>query len=103
MERVVEKLEVVRPRIFWKIVQPVNKTSEVSVSEKTESSRNFDRVIEPLGCDIWLTNQSNTRHRAALELSFHGGECDRLMIANHLGLLVTRRKSNKQRCDQANE
>src|SRR5438270_10388474 len=103
MERVVEKLEIVRPLVFREIVQTVDKTSKVAVGEKTERARNFDRIIEPLRSDIRLTNERDTRHFAAFEFSFHGRERDRLMIANHLGLLVTRRKSNQQGCDQAHE
>src|SRR5437899_8487565 len=81
----------------------MDKTSKMSVREKTERARNFDRIFELLFGNVRLADESNRRHRPAFELSFHSGECDRLMIANHLGLLVTRRKSNKQRCDQANE
>src|SRR6266516_1656627 len=81
----------------------MDKTSKMSVREKTERARNFDRIFELLFGNVRLADESNRRHRPALELSFHSGECDRLVIANHLGLLVTRRKSNKQRCDQAHE
>src|SRR5438128_9321285 len=81
----------------------MNKTSKMSVREKTERARNFDRIFELLFGNVRLADESNRRHRPAFELSFHSGECDRLVIANHLGLLVTRRKSNKQRCDQAHE
>src|SRR6266705_3335445 len=81
----------------------MDKTSKMSVREKTERPRNFDRIFELLFGNVRLADESNRRHRPALELSFHSGKCDRLVIANHLGLLVTRRKSNKQRCDQAHE
>src|SRR5947208_7287994 len=81
----------------------MDKTSKMSVREKTERARNFDRIFELLFGNVRLADESNRRHRPALELAFHSGECDRLVIANHLGLLVTRRKSNKQRCDQAHE
>src|SRR6478609_4396134 len=103
MKRVVKKLEVVRPGIFWKVVQSVDKTSKVSVGEKTERARNFDRIIEPLSCNIRLANQSNSRHRAALEFSFHRSERDRLMMTNHLGLCVAGWKGNEKRCDQTNQ
>src|ERR1700719_1436630 len=103
MERVVKKLDVVRPRIFWKVVQSVDETSKVSVSEKTERAGDFDRIVESLCGNVWLTDQVNARHLSALEFPFHRSQRDRLMIAHHLGLLVTRWKSNKQRCDQAHE
>ena len=57
MERVVKKLDVVRPRIFWKVVQSVDKTSKVSVSEKTERAGDFDRIIEPLFSNVRLANE----------------------------------------------
>src|SRR2546430_12354240 len=75
----------------------------MSVREKTECAGHFDRIFESLFGNVWLTDESNARHRPAFELSFHSGECDRLVIANHLGLLATRRKSNKQRFDQPHE
>src|SRR5256885_4555810 len=103
MERVVKKLDVVRPRIFWKVVQSVDKTSKVSVSEKTECAGDFDRIVEPLRRDIRLTDQCHTRHRFAFKLSLHRRERDRLVIADYLRLLVARRKRNQKRCDQANE
>ena len=53
--------------------------------------------------NVWLTNQGNARHRFAFELSFHRGERDRLVIANHLGLCVAGWKGNEKRCDQTNE
>src|SRR5882724_9337185 len=103
MERVVEKFQVVRPRIFWKVVQSVHKTSKVSVSEKTERARNFDRVVEPLRGDIRLTNERDARHRSTFELSFHRRERDRLMIADHFRLRVAGRKSNQKRRNQTNQ
>src|SRR5438093_3546425 len=103
MERVVEKLEVVRPLIFREIVQSVDETSEVAVSEKTECAGNFDWIVESLRCNVWLTNESNRRHRAALEFPFHRSERDRLMMTNHLGLCVAGWKGNEKRCDQTNE
>src|SRR5436190_15843340 len=103
MERVVEKLQVVRPLILREIVQTVDKTSEVAVSEKTERAGDFDRIIEPLRGDIRLTNERDTRHWSAFELSFHRRERDRLMIADHLGLRIAGGKGNQQRCDQSNE
>src|SRR5207253_3167407 len=101
--RVVEKLEIVRPLILRKLVQTVDKTSEVAVGEKTEGAGNFDRIIEPLRGDIRLTNERDTCHFAAFEFSFHGRERDRLMIANHLGLCVAGWKGNEKRRDQTNE
>src|SRR4030095_16754179 len=103
VERVVEKLQVVGPLILRKIIQPMDKTSKVSVSEKAKCARNFDRIIEPLRRDIRLTNQCHTRHRSAFKLSLHRRECDRLVIADYLRLLVARRKRNQERCDQTNE
>src|SRR6266545_922622 len=81
----------------------MDKTSKMSVCEKTERARNLDRIFELLFGNVRLADESNRRHRPALELSFYSRECDRLVIANHLGLLVTRRKSNQERCDQAHE
>src|SRR6266853_1910502 len=103
MERVVKKLQVVRPSIFWEIVQTVDKTAEMAVSEKTERARNFDRIVEPLRSDIRLTDECHTRHRSAFKLSLHRRERNRLVIADYLRLLVARRKRNQERCDQANE
>src|SRR6266699_648936 len=103
MERVVKKLQVVRPLILRKIVQSVDKTSEVAVSEKTECAGDFDRIVESLRGNVWLTNESDRRHRAALEFPFHRSECDRLMMTNHLGLCVAGWKGNEKRCDQTNE
>src|SRR6266496_191751 len=103
MERVVEKLQVVRPLILREIVQTVDKTSEVAVSEKTECARNFDRIFELLFGNVRLADESNRRHRAALEFPFHRSERDRLMIANHLGLRIAGWKGNEKRRDQANE
>src|SRR6266550_5692153 len=103
MERVVKKLDVVRPRIFGKVVQTVDKTSKVSVSEKTECAGDFDRIVESLRGNVWLTNESNGGHRAALELPFHRSERDRLMMTNHLGLCVAGWKGNEERRDQTNQ
>src|SRR5207302_8051704 len=85
------------------IVQTVDKTSEVAVSEKTERARNFDRIVESLCGNVWLTDQCHTRHRSAFKLSLHRRERDRLVIADYLRLLVAGGKGNQQRCDQANE
>src|SRR5437016_8352723 len=103
MERVVKKLQVVRPLILWEFIQSVDKTSEVSVSEKTECAGDFDRIIEPLRRDIRLTDQCHTRHRSAFKLSLHRRERDRLVIADYLRLLIARRKRNQERRDQANQ
>ena len=65
--------------------------------------RNFDRIVESLRCNVWLTDQCHTRHRSAFELSLHRRERDRLVIADYLRLLVARRKRNQERCDQTNE
>src|SRR5438874_651454 len=46
MERVVEKLQLVRPLIPREIDQTVDKTSEMAVSENTESSRHFDLITD---------------------------------------------------------
>src|SRR6266496_3088857 len=81
----------------------MDKTSKMSVGEKTERARNFDRIFELLFGNVRLADESNRRHRPALELSFDSGECDRLVIANHLGLLVAGWESNQERCDQAHE
>src|SRR5260370_21378596 len=103
MERVVKKFDVVRPLILREVVQTVDKTSKVSVSEKTERAGGFDRIIEPLRRDIWLANESNPRHLSALEFSFHRSERDRLMMTNQLGLCVASWKGNEKRCDHTNE
>src|SRR5882724_7004323 len=81
----------------------MHETSEVAVSEKTEGTWNFDRIIEPLSCDIRLTNERDARHRSAFELALHRRERDRLMMTNHLGLCVAGWKGNEKRCDQTNE
>src|SRR6266700_5122111 len=81
----------------------MDKTSKMSVREKTERARNFDRIFELLFGNVRLADESNRRHRPALELSFHSGECDRLVIADYLRLLVARLKRNQERCDQTNE
>src|SRR5260370_37668883 len=96
MERVVKKLEIVRPLIFWKVVQSVDKTSKVSVSEKTQRARNFDRIIEPLSCNIRLANERDPRHLSALEFPLHRSERDRLMMTDHLGLRIAGGKRNQQ-------
>ena len=88
---------------FGKVVQSVDKTSEVAVSEKTECAGDFDRIVESLRGNVWLTNESNPRHRAALEFPFHRSERDRLMMTNHLGLCVAGWKGNEKRRDQTNE
>src|SRR6266478_3884013 len=103
VKRVVEKLEVVRPLILREIVQTVDKTSEVAVSEKTQCAGDFDRIVESLRGNVWLTNESNRRHRAALEFPFHRSERDRLMMTNHLGLRIASWESNEKRCDQTKE
>src|SRR5260370_409602 len=103
VKRVVEKLEIVWPLILREIVQSVDETSEVAVSEKTESAGDFDRIIEPLRRDIRLTDQCHTRHRSAFKLSLHRRKRDRLVIADYLRLLVAGGKGNQQRCDQTNE
>src|SRR5436190_12804434 len=103
MERVVEKLQVVRPLILREIVQTVDKTSEVAVSEKTECAGDFDRIFESLFGNVRLADESNRRHRAALEFPFHRSEGDRLMIANHLGLRIAGWKGNEKRRDQTND
>src|SRR5437763_1050315 len=103
MERIVKKLDVVRPLILWKVVQSVDKTSKVSVSEKTERAGSFDRIFKSLRRDIRLTDECHTRHRSAFKPSLHRRERDRLVIADYLRLLVARRKRNQERCDQTNE
>src|SRR5438552_8361407 len=75
----------------------------MSVREKTERARNFDRIFESLRGNVWLTNESNRRHRAALEFPFHRSERDRLIMTNHLGLCVAGWNGNEKRCDQTNE
>src|SRR4029077_19177642 len=96
MERVVKKLDVVRPRIFRKVVQPVDKTSKVSISEKTECAGGFNGIVESLFGNIRLANERNPRHWSAFELSFHRSERDRLMRTNHLGLCVASRKRDEE-------
>src|SRR6478752_4193994 len=103
MERVVKKLDVVRPRILRKVVQSVDKTSKVSVSEKTECAGHFDRIVESLFSNVRLPNESNPCHLFAFELPFHRGERDRLMMTNHLGLCVASRKRDEEGRDYPNE
>src|SRR6476660_4644884 len=81
----------------------MDKTSKMSVSEKTERARDFDRIFESLFGDVWLPNESNRRLRAAVELPFHRGERDRLVIANQLGLCVAGRKRDEEGRDQTSE
>ena len=104
MERVVKKLDVVGPRILWKIVQSVDKTSEVAVSEKTERARELrsDCRVAALATFGWPM-RATPAISSAFEFPFHRGERDRLMIANHLGLCVAGWKRNEKRRDQANE
>ena len=49
-------------RILRKVVQTVDKTSKVAVSEKTERAGHFDRIIESLFSNVRLPNESNPRH-----------------------------------------
>src|SRR4029077_17591799 len=103
VKRVVKKLDVVRPRISRKVVQSVDKTSKMSVSEKTECAGRFDRIVESLSCDIRLANERHPRHLSALEFPFHRSERDRLMMTDHLGLCVAGWKGNEEGRDQTNE
>src|SRR6266545_2492835 len=47
----------------------MDKTSKMSVREKTERARNFDRIFELLFGNVRLADESNRRHRPALERS----------------------------------
>src|SRR5258708_31970952 len=81
----------------------MDETSKMSVREKTERARNFDRIFESLFGNIRLADESNRRHRAALEFPFHRRERDRLMIADHFRLRVAGGKGNEKRGDQTNQ
>src|SRR5207237_221052 len=56
MERVVKKLDVVRPRIFWKVVQSVDKTSWLvrrRLERLREAMRSSQRTF-PRQNKVWL-------------------------------------------------
>src|SRR5205807_10651979 len=91
------------PRGFWRLVQPMDKTSKMSVCEKTQRARNFDRIVESLFGNVRLADESNRRHWSAFEFPFHRSERDRLVMTNHLGLRVASWKRDEEGRDQPNE
>src|SRR4029077_6054952 len=103
VERVVEKLDVIGPHFLGILVQTVDETSEMSVSEKTERARDLDGIVKPLRGNIRLSDNRDTSHRSADEPAFHGRKGYRLMVTDHLGLLIAAREGNQKRSDQTNE
>src|SRR5262249_55436199 len=63
-------------------------------------ARNLDGIVEPVCFKIGLTDNSDARHGSASEFTFHSGERHRLVMADHLGLLVPGWKGNKNGSDQ---
>src|SRR5262245_46432943 len=95
MKRIIEQLDVVGPRLPGKFVQAINIAAKVTVGQKAEGARDLDRVVEPLGRDVWLPDERDAGHGTAFESTFHGRQGYWLMPANHLGLLVARRERHK--------
>src|SRR6202044_2259238 len=103
MKRIVEKLDVVRPYIRGKFVQPAYITSKVTICQKAECAGHLDGIIEAPGRNIGLPDHGDTRVAASNDFTFHRSERYRLMPADHLGLLVAGWKGNEKRRDEPSE
>ena len=77
--------------------------AKVAVGEKAEGARDLDRVVEPPGRDIGLPDQRDAGHGTADESALHGRQSHRLVIANHLGLLVAGRERHKNGGNQPDD
>src|SRR5215469_11190202 len=103
MKRVVQKLDVIGPCVLGIFIQSVHITLESAIGEKTECTGDLDGIIEPAGGNIGLPNNGYTCSRSAHKSTFHRSERYRLVITDHLGLLVPGRKGHKNGRDQSNE
>src|SRR5262249_35004257 len=100
---VIEQLDVVGPRLPGKVVQSVDIASKVAVGEKAEGTRDLDRVVEPPGRNVRLSDHRDAGPGTALESALHGRQGHRLVIANHLDLLVAGRERNKNGGNQPDD
>src|SRR5215510_12052345 len=75
--------------------------AKVAIGEKAEGARDLDGVFEPPGRNVGLPDHRDAGPWATCESAFHGRQSHRLMIANHLGLLVARRERNEERGNQS--
>src|SRR6202453_5115358 len=100
MESVVEEFNIIRPCVPWIFVQAVHVAFKGAIGEKAQSTRNFDRIVETLQRHIRLTKNTDIGQFAPMKPAFHSRERDRLVMRNHFGLLVSRRKSDQQRGDE---
>src|SRR5262249_4301990 len=103
VKRVIQKLDVIRPRISWIFVQPMHITLKSTVSEKTQGSRDLDRIVETPSGNIRLAYGSDAGPGPAGKLPFHRRKRGRLVTRDHLCLLVATRKGDKQRSKQPNQ
>src|SRR5271170_7839794 len=67
MERVVEKLDIIRPILFRKFIQTAHVAFEGAVGEKAQAARYLDGIVEPLQRYIWFAEDADVSHVAAME------------------------------------
>ena len=74
-------------------------TLKSAVSQKTQCAGNLYGIVQPLRRNVRLTDNRDARIGSSVKSAFHCGKRDRLVSANHLGLLIAAGEGNKNGCD----